>query len=88
MVNKNSLSVSVIDENRIRVATIEVGLRQAEHNNVTLVHGIDSVMHKIEHAELDVIVIDLKNPNRDCMEHMLQLSRSVFWIQPMNKVEE
>jgi response regulator NasT len=72
-----SLSILVIDENRIRAAVIEAGLRDAGHERVTLVHDVAGIARRIAEIEPDVIVIDLENPNRDMLENMFQLSRAV-----------
>jgi response regulator NasT len=72
-----SLSILVIDENRIRAAVIEAGLRDAGHERVTLVHDVAGIARRIAELEPDVIVIDLENPNRDMLENMFQLSRAV-----------
>ncbi|MDR7033491.1 ANTAR domain-containing response regulator [Mesorhizobium sp. BE184] len=72
-----SLAILVIDENRIRAAIIEAGLREAGHERVTLIHDIAGIAARIAEIEPDVIVIDLENPNRDMLENMFQLSRVV-----------
>lgn len=72
-----SLAILVIDENRIRAAIIEAGLREAGHERVTLIHDIAGIAACIAEVEPDVIVIDLENPNRDMLENMFQLSRVV-----------
>ncbi|MCP5266856.1 MAG: ANTAR domain-containing protein [Burkholderiaceae bacterium] len=69
-------SILVIDENRIRATIIEAGLRDAGHHQVTVVHDIVGSARLIVELDPDVIVIDLQNPNRDMLEHMLALSRS------------
>jgi response regulator NasT len=71
------LSILVIDENRIRAAIIEAGLREAGHERVTLVHDVTGIAARIAALEPDVIVIDLENPNRDMLENVFQLSRAV-----------
>ncbi|WP_210528723.1 ANTAR domain-containing response regulator [Rubellimicrobium arenae] len=71
------LSILVIDENRARAAIIEAGLREAGHDQVTLVHSMAGIARRIQEAAPDVIVIDLENPNRDMLEDMFQLSRAV-----------
>jgi response regulator NasT len=71
------LAVLVIDENRIRASIIEAGLREAGHENVTLVHDVLGIARRIAEINPDVIVIDLENPNRDMLESMFQLSRAV-----------
>jgi two-component system, response regulator / RNA-binding antiterminator len=72
-----SLKILVIDENRIRAAIIEAGLREAGHDAVTVVHDVAGIAKRITEIEPDVIVIDLENPNRDMLENMFQLSRVV-----------
>ena len=75
---KNSdLTILVIDENAIRGSIIEEGLRQAGHHNVTVVHELLGVARIIERVAPDVIVIDIENPNRDMLESLFLLSRSV-----------
>lgn len=71
------LNILVIDENRIRAAIIEDGLREAGHDQVTVVHDVSGIARRIIEVGPDVIVIDLENPNRDMLESMFQLSRSV-----------
>ena len=71
------LKILVIDENRIRAAIIEDGLRDAGHSAVTVVHDVSGIARRIAEIEPDVIVIDLENPNRDMLESMFQLSRTV-----------
>jgi response regulator NasT len=72
-----SLTILVIDENRIRASIIEAGLRDAGHRQVTVVHDVAGIAKRIAEIEPDVIVIDLENPNRDMLENMFQLSRAV-----------
>lgn len=71
------LDILVIDENRIRAAIIEAGLREGGHERVTLIHDMSGVARRIAEINPDVIVIDLENPNRDMLEAMFQLSRAV-----------
>jgi response regulator NasT len=71
------LTILVIDENAIRASIIEEGLREAGHNNVTVIHEVHGVARIIETSKPDVIVIDIENPNRDMMEHLFQLTRTV-----------
>jgi response regulator NasT len=71
------LSILVIDENRIRAAIIESGLREAGHDRVTVLNEIKGLAVQVEALRPDVIVIDIENPQRDMMEHLFQLTRSV-----------
>ncbi|TNE35497.1 MAG: ANTAR domain-containing response regulator [Alphaproteobacteria bacterium] len=70
-------SVLVVDENKIRAAIIEAGLHEAGYENVHIVAETFGLGRCIEQISPDVIVIDLENPNRDLLESMFQLSRSV-----------
>ncbi|WP_037077864.1 ANTAR domain-containing response regulator [Neorhizobium vignae] len=71
------LTILVIDENAIRASIIEEGLREAGHSKVTIIHEVQGVARIIETLKPDVIVIDIENPNRDMMEHLFQLTRTV-----------
>lgn len=71
------LTILVIDENAIRASIIEEGLAEAGHCKVTVIHEVNGVARLIETLEPDVIIIDIESPNRDMMEHMFQLTRSV-----------
>jgi len=71
------LNILVIDENRIRAAIIEAGLREAGHDRVTVLDDVAGVARRIAEVQPDVIVIDLENPNRDTLESMFQLTRAV-----------
>jgi response regulator NasT len=71
------LTILVIDENAIRSSIIEEGLREAGYERVTVIHEVQGVARIIETLQPDVIVIDLENPNRDMMEHLFQLTRTV-----------
>lgn len=71
------LTILVIDENAIRASIIEEGLREAGHERVTVVHEVNGIARIIETLRPDMIFIDLENPNRDMMEHLFQLTRTV-----------
>lgn len=70
-------SVLVIDNNLVRAAIIEEGLREAGHERVMVVTDVSAIASQVSTLEPDVIVIDLENPNRDMLENMFQLSRTV-----------
>lgn len=73
----NELNVLVIDENRIRAAIIEEGLRDAGYGQVTVIDQMHGLARRITELNPDVIVIDLENPNRDELESIFQLSRVI-----------
>lgn len=72
-----TLSIVIIDENRLRASVIEAGLREAGQDNLTIIHDVTGIARRIAEIEPDVIFIDLENPNRDMLENMFQLSRAV-----------
>lgn len=73
----SDLSILVIDEDSVRSAVIESGLREAGYQRLTMVNDIAGLAKTIADADPDVIVIDLGNPNRDMLENMFQLSKAV-----------
>ncbi len=75
--NVPDLTILVIDEDALRASIIEAGLHAAGHSNVTIIREVLGVARQIERLMPDVIVISLENPNRDMLESMFQLSRSV-----------
>jgi response regulator NasT len=74
---EKSLRVLVVDQNLARAAVIESGLREAGLQDVIVVRDMQNLLRRIVDAEPDVIFIDLENPNRDVLEQMFQVSRSV-----------
>jgi response regulator NasT len=72
-----ALSVVVVDANRIRASIIEEGLREAGCERVTVIADLDGIVQRVAEVDPDVIVIDLENPNRDALEHMLAVPRAM-----------
>lgn len=72
-----SLRILLVDQNPERAAILEEGLREAGCTDITVVREMHSLLRRIVDADPDVIFIDLENPNRDVLEHMFQVSRSV-----------
>lgn len=71
------LNVLVIDENPIRRAILETGLRDAGFANLTVLDDATGLLDRIYKLDPDVIIIDLENPRRDVLEQMFQVSRIV-----------
>jgi two-component system, response regulator / RNA-binding antiterminator len=71
------LNILVIDENPIRRAILEAGLRDAGFRNITLLGDTTGLLDRIYAEDPDVILIDLQNPSRDVLEQMFQVSRIV-----------
>jgi len=76
------LRILIIDENAIRAAILEDGLRDAgtgeDRKHSVVVHHIrdtQKLLPRIAAVDPDVILIDLENPSRDTLEQMFQVSR-------------
>jgi response regulator NasT len=72
-----TLHILIIDANTVRSAILEAGLREAGHEKVSVISDMRELLRRIVDADPDVIFIDLENPNRDVLEQMFQMSRSV-----------
>ena len=70
-------SIAVIDENPVRAAIIEDGLREAGYERITRIEGAARLMQRLVDLAPDVIIIDLECPSRDVLEQMLHVSRAV-----------
>jgi two-component system, response regulator / RNA-binding antiterminator len=75
--NEANLHILIVDQNVMRAAILEDGLREAGYRRVTIVRDMQNLMRRIVDNDPDVIFIDLENPNRDVLEQMFQVSRCV-----------
>jgi response regulator NasT len=71
------LAILIIDENKLRAAIIEAGLREAGHESVEVLHSVKDAARRIVESVPDVVVVDLENPARDQLEHIFSLSRAL-----------
>ena len=73
-----SLKIVIVDENPIRAAILEDGLREAGlHQRHADRRNRTDLLARIYAIDPDVILIDLENPSRDVLEQMFQVSRAV-----------
>ncbi len=72
-----TLKILVIDDNPVRAAVIEAGLREAGHERISILADMRNLLRRIVDADPDVLIIDLENPNRDVLDEMFQVSRTV-----------
>src|SRR5262249_38304508 len=72
-----SLKIVIVDENPIRAAILEEGLREAGYVNVVRLDDTSHLLARVYAIDPDVILIDLENPSRDVLEQMFQVSRAV-----------
>jgi two-component system, response regulator / RNA-binding antiterminator len=74
---EKSPRVLIVDQNLLRAAVLEGGLREAGYSDLIVVRDMQNLLRRIVDEEPDVILIDLENPNRDVLEQMFQVSRLV-----------
>ncbi|WP_184335970.1 ANTAR domain-containing response regulator [Povalibacter uvarum] len=74
---ETALHILIVDQNVMRASILEEGLREAGYSRVTILREMKNLMRRIVDLDPDVIFIDLENPNRDVLEQMFQVSRSV-----------
>ena len=72
-----NLNIVIVDENPIRAAILEDGLREAGFTQVIRIGETANLLARIYAIDPDVILIDLENPSRDVLEQMFQVSRIV-----------
>ena len=79
---QRSVRILIVDENSVRAAILEEGLRGAssgrEPGDACEIHHIRdtaNLLARIGIVDPDVILIDLENPSRDTLEQMFQVSR-------------
>src|SRR6188508_186979 len=72
-----SFKIVIVDENPVRAAILEDGLREAGHVQVVRIDEMAHLLARIYAIDPDVILIDLENPSRDELEQMFQVSRAV-----------
>ena len=71
------IRILIIDENLVRTSILEDGLREAGFQRVVTLADMTNLLRRIVDIDPDVIFIDLENPNRDVLEQMFQVSRTV-----------
>lgn len=74
---EKSLSIAIIDENHLRAAILEDGLRASGIETVTVIRERANLLRNLATIDPDVVIIDLENPSRDDLEQMFQVSRVV-----------
>lgn len=72
-----AIKILVVDENPIRRAVIEEGLKEAGYSNVVALATTVRLVDHIYRLDPDVILMDLENPSRDVLDQMFQVSRLV-----------
>jgi len=76
MINSD-LNIAVIDEDPVRAAILEDGLREAGFTRVSIIRDMADLLARLMAVDPEVILIGLENPSRDVLEQMFQVSRVV-----------
>jgi response regulator NasT len=75
------LKILIVDENAVRAAILEEGLRVAGNGadggalEIHHIREMSNLLTRIGAVDPDVVLIDLENPSRDTLEQMFQVSR-------------
>ncbi|MFO1148080.1 MAG: ANTAR domain-containing protein [Alsobacter sp.] len=69
--------IVIIDQNPVRRAILEEGLREAGHDDIVHLSDTENLLQRVVAIDPDVIVVDLESPSRDVLEQMFQMSRAV-----------
>ena len=72
-----SLTILIIDENPVRAAILDEGMREAGYAQIAHIGEMVNLLAQVSMVDPDVIVIGLDNASRDSLEQMFQVSRSV-----------
>jgi response regulator NasT len=73
----DDIKILIIDDNPVRVSVLQDGLSDAGYTRVAVINDMRGLLSQIVDADPDVIFIDLENPNRDVLEQMFHVSRTV-----------
>ncbi|MCH8686638.1 ANTAR domain-containing response regulator [Pedomonas mirosovicensis] len=71
------MRIAVIDDNPVRGAVLEAGLREAGLEDIHILSGRARLLARLVALEPDVVLIDIENPSRDVLDEMFQVSRAV-----------
>ena len=74
---REALRIALVDDNPVRAAILEEGLREAGHSDITRLTTSTTLLRELSGLDPDMVIIDLANPSRDSLEQMFQISRSV-----------
>jgi response regulator NasT len=80
--SQRPLRILIVDENTVRAAILEEGLRAAGTSaergtlEVQRIRDMANVLSRIAAVDPDVIFIGLDNPSRDTLEQMFRVSRT------------
>lgn len=73
----DTIRIALVDDNPVRAAILEEGLREAGHSQITRLPASAGLLRQLAAIDPDIVIIDLGNPSRDLLEQMFQISRHV-----------
>ena len=68
------LRIVIVDQTPLRTAILRDGLREAGHEQVTILDTSLDLEARLREIDADIVLIDLENPNRDVLEQMIRIS--------------
>ncbi len=74
MPKEKPLRIVIVDANPLRTAILREGLREAGHEDVTVIGAALDLEQRLGEIAADIVLIDLENPNRDVLEQMIRIS--------------
>ena len=77
MTKEDNPKILIIDENLVRASILKDGLAEAGYGRIAVIDQMTNLLRQIVDADPDVVFIDLENPNRDVLEQMFMVSRTV-----------
>jgi response regulator NasT len=75
--SEKALNILVIDDDPARAALLEEALVEAGYTHVVTIQSTSNLHQRIAALAPDMVIIDLQNPDRDTLEGMFQVTRSV-----------
>lgn len=72
----NKLRVLLVDDSTERRASIEKALTEVGCDLVGFVSGTDNLLRRVEHADPEVVIIDMDSPGRDVLESLESMQSS------------
>ncbi len=74
MSDEKNLRIVIVDPNPLRTAILRDGLRDAGHEQVTVIDSFLDLEQRLRALDADIVLIDLENPSRDVLEQMIRIS--------------
>jgi response regulator NasT len=77
LIRQDTVRIALIDDDAIRAAVLEEGLREAGHADIVRLTTSPILLAQLADLAPDVVIIDLGNPSRNALEQMFAISRQL-----------